>query len=237
MKNNHYVYLTVGLDHRFYIGVRSCECLPEEDTSYVGSFSDNTFIPISKHIQRVFKSRKSALAYEIELHNEFDVACNPQFANKAKQTSTGFCVAGRAVWLGKNHTEETKWKIGRANSGRKHSKATRQRMSESHLGRVVSQKTRKKLRNIKLGNQDWLGKSHSEETKQKIREKLIARIALNKHPALGKSKHVKTWIRKDGVIEYDLTPQELAEKYELNANNLRKVASGNRKSHQKWRIL
>lgn len=32
----HYVY-KVSFDKRFYIGVRSCDCPPKEDTQYIGS--------------------------------------------------------------------------------------------------------------------------------------------------------------------------------------------------------
>lgn len=89
MKNYHYTYLLIGLDRRFYIGVRSCECLPEED-KYMGSFKDKTFKPISKHIQQVFETREEAITHEIELHNKFEVALDNNFANKAKQTSVKF---------------------------------------------------------------------------------------------------------------------------------------------------
>ena len=34
---NHYTYLITYTTGKKYIGVRSCKCLPEEDTNYIGS--------------------------------------------------------------------------------------------------------------------------------------------------------------------------------------------------------
>jgi len=91
---NHYVYHSYEEWGREYIGVRSCDCLPEEDTKYFGSFRDKTFFPTEKTILFVCETRQEASEIEIELHDFFDVAVNPQFANKSKQTSTKFDTAG-----------------------------------------------------------------------------------------------------------------------------------------------
>ena len=90
MKKHHYVYRSYEEHGRDYIGTRSCNCLPEQDTKYLGSFTDKTFNPTGKVILFVCETRKEALEIEIELHAFFDVAVNPQFANLAKATSTGF---------------------------------------------------------------------------------------------------------------------------------------------------
>ena len=94
MKKHHYVYKSFEEEGREYIGVRSCDCLPEEDTKYFGSFRDKTFFPTEKTILFVCETRQEASEIEIELHDFFDVAVNPQFANKSKQTSTKFDTAG-----------------------------------------------------------------------------------------------------------------------------------------------
>jgi hypothetical protein len=91
---HHYVYKSFEEEGREYIGCRSCNCLPEEDTKYFGSFSDKSFKPTGKTILFVCETRKEAAEIEIELHDFFDVAVNPQFANRSKQTSTGFDRAG-----------------------------------------------------------------------------------------------------------------------------------------------
>ena len=90
MTKHHYVYRSFEEEGREYIGIRSCNCLPEEDTKYFGSFRDKTFKPTGKTILFVRETRQEVVEIEIELHNFFDVAVNPQFANQAKQTSKGF---------------------------------------------------------------------------------------------------------------------------------------------------
>jgi len=106
--------------------------LPEEDTKYFGSFSDKSFKPTGKTILFVCETRKEVVEIEIELHDFFDVAVNPQFANRSKQTSTRFDVAG--VIFGPC-TEEIKKKISAANSGKNH----------PQFGVPSSEKTRKKI--------------------------------------------------------------------------------------------
>jgi len=90
MTKHHYVYSSYEEWGREYIGIRSCNCLPEEDTRYFGSFCDRSFKPTGKTILFVCETRIEASEIEIELHNFFDVAVNPQFANRSKATSTGF---------------------------------------------------------------------------------------------------------------------------------------------------
>ena len=124
----HYVYHSYEEWGREYIGVRSCDCMPEEDTKYFGSFYDKTFFPTEKTILFVCETRQEAAEIEIELHDFFDVAVNPQFANQAKQTSTRFDVTGVP------RTEETKKKISVANSGRTRTEETKKKISESKTG-------------------------------------------------------------------------------------------------------
>jgi hypothetical protein len=106
----HYVYYSYEEWGRGYIGVRSCQCLPEKDRSYFGSFFDKTFAPTCKIILSTFNSREKALQAEVDLHEFFQVHVNPHFANLAKQTTTKFHHGA--------HTEESKAKIGAANRGK-----------------------------------------------------------------------------------------------------------------------
>ena len=113
MSKYHYVYKSFEEEGREYIGCRTCKCLPEEDTKYFGSFRDKSFNPAGKTILFVCETRKEVLEIEVELHDFFDVAVNPKFANQAKQTSTGFDRVG-VPW-----TEEQKKKKSVAMSGEK----------------------------------------------------------------------------------------------------------------------
>jgi len=89
----HYVYYSYEEWGRGYIGKRSSKVPPERD-SYLGSFKDETFHPTQKIILGVFSTAEEAFENEILLHNFYDVAKNPHFANQSKQTSSGFCWSG-----------------------------------------------------------------------------------------------------------------------------------------------
>lgn len=89
----HYVYYSYEEWGRGYIGKRSSSVHPDDDV-YLGSFKDKTFKPTRKIILAIFDTAKEALECEILLHNFYNVAQNPHFANQAKQTSSRFCWSG-----------------------------------------------------------------------------------------------------------------------------------------------
>jgi hypothetical protein len=90
-KKYYYTYYSYEECGRGYIGSRGCKCLPEEDVRYFGSFRDRTFKPTQKIILKDdYATREEAIVDEIILHDYYDVAINPDFANRAKQTSTKF---------------------------------------------------------------------------------------------------------------------------------------------------
>jgi hypothetical protein len=147
---------------RSYIGYRKCPAgeTPETDR-YLGSYTDKTFTPTAKEILGIYDSREEALQAEIALHKEFDVARNPNFANKAKSISTGFCIA--------KHSEEAKRKMSEAKKG----KFT----GENHpmYGKSPSEKTREKISETLKGkfageNSSMYGKNHSPEARRKMSE-------------------------------------------------------------------
>jgi hypothetical protein len=90
-KEYYYTYYSYEEWGRGYFGSRGCKCLPEEDKGYFGSFKDKTFRPTRKIILRSdYTTRAEAYADEMILHDYYDVANNPHFANRAKATSTSF---------------------------------------------------------------------------------------------------------------------------------------------------
>jgi hypothetical protein len=104
---NHYVYYSYEEWGRGYIGSRSCDCLPEEDTDYFGSFTDLSFNPTQKIILcDDYDTREQANKDEVTLHEFFDVAKNPYFANRAKQTSEKFDTTGLTCWYNPVKGEE-----------------------------------------------------------------------------------------------------------------------------------
>ena len=92
MNNRKYFYVYYSYEPwgRGYIGKRECECLPEEDVKYFGSYRDKTFKPTEKIILEVFVTAEESAEAEILLHDFYEVDKNPHFANRAKATSTAF---------------------------------------------------------------------------------------------------------------------------------------------------
>jgi hypothetical protein len=158
-KKYHYTYYSYEEWGMGYFGSRSCDCLPEEDVDYFGSFSHKNFHPTQKIILKDdYSTRADAMKDEVTLHDYYDVAANPHFANRAKQTSTRFTQAGVSP------STETRNKLSKAGKGKKRSEETKQKMSKAFTGKYVSEETREKLR------QAGLGKKLSPETIKKREE-------------------------------------------------------------------
>ena len=166
MSKHFYVYYSYEEFGRGYIGSRGCKCLPEEDFKYYGSFRDKNFNPTQKIILGVYESRKDAYEAEILLHEFYDVARNPHFANRCKQTSTKFSMSGVKL------SEETKRKMGASRKGRKHSKITKQKMKNSAIGKKLKEETKNKIKNSKLGKKT---KPHTQESIEKMRLSKLGR--------------------------------------------------------------
>jgi hypothetical protein len=158
-KKYHYTYYSYEEWGMGYFGSRSCDCLPEEDVNYFGSFTHKNFHPTQKIILKSdYPTRADAMRDEVILHDYYDVAANPHFANRAKQTSTRFTQAGVSPSV------ETRKKLSKAGKGKKRSEETKKKMSKSFSGKYVSEETREKLR------QAGLGKKLSPETIRKREE-------------------------------------------------------------------
>ena len=187
-KEYHYTYYSYEEWGMGYFGVRSCDCLPEEDIEYFGSFTHKNFHPTYKIIlQSDYPTRVDAMKDEIFLHDYYNVAANPHFANRAKQTSTGFTQAGVSP------STETRNKLSKAGKGKKRSEETKQKMSKAFSGKYVSEETKEKVRQANLGKKlspetirkreetrrrnyaNGPKKVLSEETKKKISETLTGR--------------------------------------------------------------
>ena len=154
----HYTYKIHYSDGKYYIGVRSCNCLPEEDTKYLGSskYTPNNLVT-KKEILATFPTRTLAIEHEVYLHQFYDIAKNPLFYNQAKQTSKKFDVTGT------KQSKEHSQKIANALKGRKYSKEriekAREGIRKKHeelrkkQGYVYkrSKETCEKIRQLKLG--------------------------------------------------------------------------------------
>lgn len=153
---HHYVYRSYEPLGRSYIGKRSCLCLPEEDTQYLGSYSDPDFFPTQKEILAICDSSEHALQVEIFFHEFYDVARDPLFANRAKQTSVYFDTEGLPK------TEQHRNKIREALKGRPKEESHREKLSLAKRGKPVTEACR--LAQIAAVK----GKPKSEEHRRKI---------------------------------------------------------------------
>jgi hypothetical protein len=149
---NSYESNTSGRD---YIGKHSSEN-PYDD--YKGSFGDDAFEPDSKIVMAYSKTPEGAVWFEINFHKVFNVALDPQFANRAIQTPTKFDRTGAS------NTPEHNKKISESlkgllageknpNYGKPRKAETRQKISESKIGIPRSDETRKKISESHIGLQ------------------------------------------------------------------------------------
>lgn len=187
------IFHSIETEHRkYYYGSRSCKCLPENDISYRSSckslkefIEKNKDVHYTKEILAYFSDRQSAIEHEISLHNEYDVARNPEFFNLAKQSHTGFCTFG----------------LPAPNKGMSHSEETKIKMRKSHSGKSKTEEHKKKLSLSKKGKPNGrLGKKHSDESKAKASQtkkgipsiKIVCRICDRKELDAGNwSKYIK----------------------------------------------
>ena len=160
----HYVYRITNIkENKHYYGCRTSKIKPVNDLgiNYFSSSKNKEFIKeqierpwqFKYKIVKIYDTRERAIDLEIKLHDYFDVGKNPNFYNRAKQTSTGWDTTG------KKHTDETKIK-----------------MSKNTIGRYMSQETKKKISNSNKG------KKHTDETKIKIGINTSEMVKKGKHP-------------------------------------------------------
>jgi hypothetical protein len=99
-----------------YVGSRTSKVPPHEDVNYLGSSTDRYFRStiIKKFILKTFKSRREACEYEANLHHNWSVDVNPNFANKAKACSEehkyGFEIPTGYKWTSNQRKRFSKYK-------------------------------------------------------------------------------------------------------------------------------
>jgi hypothetical protein len=188
---------------RGYFGSRGCKCLPEEDIKYFGTFRDKTFRPTHKIILKDdYATREEAYADEIILHDYYDVANNPHFANRAKATSTSFYYIA---------TEEEQRK-----NGIKGGKMGGDKSYELGLGAHGRSKEQMSKDGRKNGRKVYeLGKGIFARTPEQISKDSIkgGKISGNKNKELGK-----------GI--FARTPEQIKENSRNGANKTKELGVG-----------
>lgn len=236
----HYVYYSYEEYGRGYFGSRTCKCLPENDVKYFGSYSDKTFKPTKKIILKSdYVTRKEAINDEIILHNYYNVAHNPHFANKVNQTSTKFDTTGISSWnkgligkctaWNKGLTKDTDDRVKKYASKLKNRKYTEEairnisqglkNLGDKHPSKSLERR-RHQSRILKGRVSTFKGKSHSEETKNKMSDSHC-----NKK---------YTVISPAGEVFIVKNLNKFSIENKLDSSGMYKVAKGKQKTYKGW---
>lgn len=231
----HYTYKIHYSTGKFYIGVRTSKCLPEEDTKYLGSskYTPNNLV-VMKEILQVFPTRKQAIEHEVTLHKKYDIAKNPNFYNRAKQVSKKFDVTGI------KQTKEHSLKIANALKGKKHDPNRTEKANKT-----------KQEKFSKLRQQQGYVFKHSQETCKKISQSKLGKSKSDKgikRDLLYKNLHYASrrnypdsykWVHMNLGEEYT-TIYEMGHKYASNKKKpvagFRSVIIGKLKSYLGWQL-
>jgi NUMOD3 motif len=187
MSSIYVTYLTIYTGNKlpmFYIGSSSVNKIKN---GYHGSVSSKQYKLIwkeeLKNNPHLFKTkiislhtdRKLATIKENYFHKKMNVVKSTMYINQANAIPDGVYgshMSGKNnPMFGKTRTvsEETKRKISKTSKGKPKSELTKQKMRKP---KPIGFSEKLKGNQNAKGNQPWLGKTHSEETKKKISEKI-----------------------------------------------------------------
>jgi len=229
-----YTYVSYEIPGRLYIGYRKCPLneTPETD-SYLGSYRDKSFRPVGKVILGIYDSREEALEAEIELHRINNVAKNPLFANKSRQTSTGFSY----YRSGKKLTEHHRKNISQSALGvNNHNYKPRHWYHNTYgefIGSVADLAREFPDQNLSQGNLSQVALDRFSHYKG-------WRLLENKDvPLKHQSNAIKSWYHSI-YGEFEGSAAQLIKKFlsqRLNKSHLSQVAKKERHHHKGWMLL
>ena len=170
---NAYVYYSYEQFGRGYIGARNRSPV---DDRYFGTYSESSFEPTEKIVLAEFETWEEALAAEVELHAYFEVDINPHFANKAKQTSSGFYFDPTGLEVSEETREKNRrsWtperRAAQAARMATRNRSERHRQAMKDNNPMFKEEVRDVLRKANLGeNNPNFGKKSSEKQKEAAR--------------------------------------------------------------------
>ena len=121
-------------------------------------------------LQRVYnKYGVEKLSFEIieYVEDKNNLISREQYYLDTLRPVYNICKEARSC-LGVKRSKEFKRKLSEFNKGKKISEECKKKISESKKGFNPSKETRKKLSDAGKGNKNFLGHTHTEETKKKI---------------------------------------------------------------------
>lgn len=226
---HHYTYLITYTDGKKYIGVRSCKCSVEDDIAYIGSSRHTpNHLFQSKQVLRQFATRNQAVAHEVELHDQYQVATSTEFYNRSRQTTTKFDTSGVKLDRSIEHND----KIRRALTGRKRSPEECARISAGKKGvprkTPHSTATREKMRQARLGKPN-----HMKGQQYSLESHLTAYTSRTQYSG------VYTWINKATGVREQATCIEMGKKYGIGVKptgRFRNLIKGVAQSYRGWKL-
>jgi hypothetical protein len=226
-----YIYSIENIiNHKFYIGWRRAKgCLPKNDlgVNYFSSSRDKTFKKdqlenpshYKYHVLDVFGTVQEAIAFEIELHERYNVGLNQNFYNKSKSTATSFNTTGIV------HSSESREKMRQSKIGEKN----------PNFGKPRSEETKRKIRESNIGIQ--AGEKHPFYGKK--RPYISELLKDKKRPEVSKRLKNTIWIN-DGIsiqkqIQKDSTiPEGFTRGMLKNDNNPARQAYSEKMKNSIW---
>lgn len=187
---NHYVYKIV-FSHtegdKYYIGVRSCKCAPEDDISYWSSskvvkdlINEHGIAAFKKVILDKFDTRSMANSEEIRLHALHKVDISDEFLNISRSKSNGFATGGRKNSQKERDQKREKMLKSNPFKGKTHSARTKAVMSEKAKLRDPWNK------GLNTGQQVW-NKGLTKESSEVVRTRMSENKIGKNNPMFGKS--------------------------------------------------
>jgi len=246
-----YVYLIIDQKHnKVYIGQKKGKV--EDSLDYYGSgarirniIKSRGVYLLNKIILGVCYNKQELKGCEKECKYFFD-AWNPLVGyniavndnggdnftyhpdkEKYKKNLSISCIGEKNGFYGRKHTNETKEKIGKANTNRKFTEESKKKMGDSHKGRKHTEESKKKMRDSQKGkvskfkgktyeemygvekaknlkeqkSKARIGIARSEDTKRKISEsrKYLTDEARRNMSISQKNKKPTRWMKKDSI--------------------------------------
>jgi group I intron endonuclease len=136
---------------------------------YIGQTTKDIAIRTQEHLVRAHTYRKNQFHFHLALAKYgiegFEISAIDSGSSKNELDEKEICWISfyDSINPAKGYNSRSSGSAGKPNE------ETRRRISESEKGKVLSIETRKKLSESSLHLQTFLGKSHTEETKEKIR--------------------------------------------------------------------
>lgn len=118
---------------------------------------------LSEHMRDLFAHQKGENHPQYGLRGEESVNYGRKHSREAREKMS-------LALKGKPKSEEHKAKIGDIHRGKVISNEQREQISAALKGIPKSEEHKKKISEASMGNQRWLGRKHSEETRRKMSE-------------------------------------------------------------------